>query len=105
MIRSLFRLIGLIFLALAFIFLIYDGTRSIADQELRLTCLEQTWSDVHQASLAKAQPALESFMGGVIWKGVAKPVLNQPTWAALGVIGLVLLIVFRRRRPLIGYSR
>ena len=34
MIRFLLRFIGLLSLALAFIFLVYDGTKSIADQTL-----------------------------------------------------------------------
>lgn len=105
MIRGFFRLVGLLLLAVAFIFLIYDGTRSIADRGLRLTRLEQTWSDVHQSSLMSVKPAVESHLPAIVWeKGVA-PLLRQPTWAVLGGLGILFLIVFRRRRPLIGYSR
>jgi hypothetical protein len=31
--------------------------------------------------------------------------LNQPAWAVMGGIGLLLLLIFRRPKPLIGYSR
>lgn len=50
MIRGFFRLIGLLLLAGGFVFLVYDGARSIADQTLRLTRLGEFWNDVHQAS-------------------------------------------------------
>ena len=56
MFRGFFRFIGLLLLAFGFIFLIYDGQRSIADQMLRLTKLGDFWNDVHQRS----QPALRS---------------------------------------------
>jgi len=36
---------------------------------------------------------------------VAKFVLTQPTFAVLGVIGLALMLLFRPRKPLIGYAR
>jgi len=31
--------------------------------------------------------------------------LDQPVFAVLGVVGLLLMLVFRPRRPLIGYAR
>jgi hypothetical protein len=40
-----------------------------------------------------------------LWSDVVKAVLNQPVWAVMGLLGLLLLIVFRRPKPLIGYSR
>ena len=41
MIRGFFRLIGLLLLAGGFVFLVYDGARSIADQAVRLTRLSR----------------------------------------------------------------
>jgi hypothetical protein len=32
-------------------------------------------------------------------------VLEQPVFAVLGVLGIILIILFRPRKPLIGYSR
>lgn len=105
MIRSFFRIIGLLVLAMGFVFAVYDGTRSIADQELHFTRLEQTWLDIHQASLAAFKPAILTSSPQWVWEGLIAPVLRQPTWAVLGVIGIVLLVLFRKPRPLIGYSR
>lgn len=105
MIRSFFRLVGLLLLALGFVFAVNDGTRSIADQEIKFTRLEQTWVDFHQASLAALKPAVDASSPDWVWDSLFAPLLRQPTFAVLGVLGLVLLLLFRRRRPLIGYSR
>jgi hypothetical protein len=105
MIRSLFRIIGLLILAAGFIFLIADGVRTIGDQELRLTRLEQTWLDIDQTSLTAFKPAVLASSPQWVWDGLIAPILRQPTWGVLGIIGLVLLILFRKPKPLIGYSR
>jgi len=104
MIRGLFRLIGLLLLAGAFIFLVYDGARSIADQTLRLTRLGDFWNDIHQASQRAFQIRLEE-TSTFLWEHVAKVVLNQPACVVLGVVGIVLLVLFRPPKPLIGYGR
>jgi hypothetical protein len=36
---------------------------------------------------------------------VVKTLLNQPTFAVLGVLGILLMLLFRPRKPLIGYAR
>jgi hypothetical protein len=36
---------------------------------------------------------------------MVKLLLNQPAWAVMGVAGILLMLLFRPRRPLIGYSR
>jgi hypothetical protein len=104
MIRGFFRLVGLLLLAGGFIFLVYDGARSIADQTVRLTRLGEFWNDIHQAS----QQAFRTMVEGAspwLWNSVAKVVLDQPVWAVMGVLGILLMLLFRPPKPLIGYSR
>mgnify|MGYP001123693098 CR=1 FL=1 len=104
MIRGIFRLIGLLLLAAAFVFLVYDGARSIADQALRMTPLGEFWNDIHQTSQQAFRTMVEGFAPW-LWTDVAKVILNQPAWAVMGVLGLLLLVLFRPRKPLIGYAR
>jgi uncharacterized membrane protein len=104
MIRGFFRLIGLLLLAFGFIFLVYDGARSIADQTLRLTRAGDFWNDVGQASQAAFRIAIEGAVPW-LWPPIDAFILGQPIWAVLGVIGLLFMLVFRRPKPLIGYSR
>jgi hypothetical protein len=104
MIRGLFRFIGVLLLAAGFIFLIYDGQRSIADQTLRLTRLGEFWNDIHQSSQKSLQMIAEA-NAPWLWDSAGKFILNQPTWAVLGVVGILLMLLFRPRRRLIGYAR
>ena len=103
MIRSILRSLGLILLAAAFVAFIYDGAKSIADSTIYITKFSQTWADVHQESLRAAQAAVEK---NVTWLWtVLLPVLEQPTWLVLGTIGMLLILLGRRKKPLIGYAR
>jgi hypothetical protein len=104
MIRGFFRLIGLLLLAGGFIFMVYDGARFVADQTLRFTRFGQFWNDIHQSS----QDAFRTSVKGAapwLWNNVIEVLLNQPVFAVLGVLGIVLMILFRPSKPLIGYSR
>ena len=104
MIRGFFRLVGLLLLAGGFIFMVYDGARFVADQTLRFTRFGQFWNDGHQSS----QLAFRTWVEGTVpwlWNSVIKVLLDQPVFAVLGVVGILLMILFRPRKPLIGYSR
>lgn len=106
MIRFLFRFLGLWILAAAFIFLIYDGTKSIADRtSFFITRTDDVWRAVHQASLDQVQPFLQQQVGDWAWDSVAAPILEQPAWLVLGVIGIFLILLGRRKKKLIGYTR
>lgn len=104
MIRGFFRLIGLLLLAGGFIFMVYDGARYVADQTLRFTRFGQFWNDIHQASQLAFRNAVES-SAPWLWNSVIRVLLDQPVFAVLGVVGILLMILFRPRKPLIGYSR
>ena len=104
MIRGFFRLVGLLLLAGGFIFMVYDGARWVADQSLSFTRFGQFWNDMNQASQAAFRTWVES-KAPWLWTSVVKVVLDQPVFAVLGVVGIVLMILFRPRKPLIGYSR
>ena len=58
MIRFVLRFFGLLLLALGFIFLVHDGTKSIADQTLYLSSVGSVWSNIHQSSLAAVRRRL-----------------------------------------------
>jgi hypothetical protein len=36
---------------------------------------------------------------------VALTVLEQPGWLVLGVVGILLILLGRKKKPLIGYAR
>ena len=104
MIRGFFRLVGLLLLAGGFIFMVYDGARWVADQTLRFTEFGQFWNDIHQSSQQAVRIWLEA-IAPWLWTSVVKTILDQPVFAVLGVLGILLMLLFRPRKPLIGYSR
>jgi hypothetical protein len=104
MIRGFFRLVGLLLLACGFIFMVYDGARWVADQNLQFTQFGQFWNDIHQSSQQAFRARLEG-TAPWLWTSVVKVILDQPVFAVLGVLGILLMLLFRPRKPLIGYSR
>ena len=105
MIRFLLRFVGLILLAAAFILVVYDGTKSIAGNGLSLTTVQALWELINPASLAALKPMIEPYARGLLWDPLAVSLLAAPAWSLLGVIGILLLFLGRKRRPLIGYAR
>ncbi|EJW12040.1 hypothetical protein A33M_2517 [Rhodovulum sp. PH10] len=105
MIRFVFRFLGLVILALAFIFLVYDGTKSIAAGTLQMVEFGDMWNAVHADSLAAVQPAIERWLSPWVWDPVMLKILSSPTWLVLGIVGSVLVLLGRKKKPLIGYAR
>jgi len=105
MIRFLSRTLGLLFLATGFIFLVYDGTRSIAANALLYSKVDEIWSLVHQASLQQLQPLIEKKAPPWVWDPVITTVLDAPATVALAIVGAILILLGRRKKRLIGYAR
>lgn len=105
MIRFLLRTLGLLFLAAAFIFLVYDGTRSISDNRVEYTKVAEVWSLLHAASLQQLRPWIESRAPHWFWDPAATTILGAPAAVALAVCGAILIPLGRRKKPLIGYAR
>jgi hypothetical protein len=105
MIRFLFRFIGLICLAAAFILVIYDGTKSIAGNTLFLTSVRTLWELINAASLQKVRPLIEPYAGGLLWDPAMVNLLAAPSWSLLGGFGILFLLFGRKKKPLIGFVR
>ncbi len=104
MIRFLFRFIGVLVLAIAFILLVYDGAKSIADSRVYIYKLGQLWTDVSASSLQSLQAAIEAHVSW-LWNPIILTLLEQPAWLVFGVIGMLAILLGRRKKPLIGYGR
>ena len=105
MIRFLFRLLGLLCLAAAFLLLVYDGTKSIAASHLYFTSVRMLWELVNAANLAQLKPLILPYAGGILWDPVMLTVLAAPAWSVFGALGILLILAGRRKKPLIGYVR
>jgi len=105
MIRFFFRFLGLLLLAAAFILVIYDGTKSIAANHFYFTTVRTAWELVNAGSLAAVRPLISPYAGGVLWDPGMVALLSAPAWSVLGLLGILLMLLGRRKKPLIGYAR
>jgi hypothetical protein len=104
MIRFLLRFIGLCLLATAFVFFVYDGTKSIANQQVIYVKVADVWAIVDQNSLNLVQNWLK-LKALWAWDPYLQKAFDLPTWVALGIVATILILLGRRKKPLIGYAR
>jgi hypothetical protein len=104
MIRFLLRFLGLCLLATAFVFFVYDGTKSIANHDLVYSKVGDVWAIVDQNSLSLAQAWLKQKLAWA-WDPYVQRSFDLPAWAVIGVIAAILILLGRKKKPLIGYAR
>jgi hypothetical protein len=104
MIRFLLRFIGLCLLATAFIFLVYDGTKSIANQHFLYVRAADMWALVDQNSLNATQEWMKHKVLWA-WDPYVQKILELPAWIVLGIVAMLLIVIGRKKKPLIGYAR
>jgi len=105
MLRFLLRLIGLCLLASAFIVFVYDGTKSIANQHLAYMKVSEAWANIDQNSLSRVEDWLQQHALWA-WNPYLHTFLDAtPAWAPLAVAGMILILLGRKKKPLIGYAR
>jgi hypothetical protein len=94
------RFLAGVLLLVAALAAIYDGTQTLAnpDRDLVSTSLGEHWAKVAPASLKAAQAAVRRHAPAFVWDGLVKRLLEVPTWAAFGVLGLLAGYAGRRRR-------
>ncbi len=105
MIRFFLRALGLISLAAAFVFFVYDGTKSIAANAVVYTKVDEVWTMVSAGTRQQLQPFIVGHTTPFLWDPVALTVLNAPVCAAFAIVGAILVVLGRRKKPLIGYGR
>ena len=105
MIRFMLRSLGWWILAAGFVFFVYDGTKSIAGDHLFFTKLSDVWNALSATSLLRLRPAVEQQVGQWLWDPVIVSVLDAPAWLVFATLGAVLMLLGRKRKPLIGYAR
>jgi len=104
MIRFLLRFIGLCLLATAFVFLVYDGTKSIANHGLLYSKVDDVWALVDQNSLNFVQSWLKQKIPWA-WDPYLQRAFDLPAWVVVGIVATLLILLGRKKKPLIGYAR
>lgn len=97
MLRFLFRMLGMLALAVTVITLVVDATRSIAAGRLVATPLIESWQAVSPDTLSALRTLIQAGVHPSVWDGIAVYVLGLPGFAVFAV--LALLFAFLGRRP------
>jgi hypothetical protein len=105
MVRFLLRFIGLLCLSAAFVLVVYDGTKSIADDYIYITNVRGLWELIDAGSLANLKPLIEPYAGGTLWDPVAVSVLTAPAAGLLALLGIIFMLLGQPKKPVIGYVR
>lgn len=98
MIRFLFRLLAMISLCVAVIMAVLDGARSVAASSVVLKPLGVSWFETSPDTLNLAQAIVQRYLLPVIWDPAMIWVLNQPGFAVMGVLSLLLYIAGYKRK-------
>jgi hypothetical protein len=97
MIRLVFRFVGLLLLAVALGWLTYDGIRSVVG-DTAYTSIGSLGENIPPSTRAALESAIEHLAD--VWHEVVQPYfLKQPVWLALAVIGAILILIGRKKRP------
>lgn len=103
MIRFLLRTLGVLCLAVAFVAVVVDGTRSIAARAVTVSDLRASLGQVSAGTLQGVQDAVGTARS--LPNAVVGFLLAQPTAAVFGVVAIVLMLLGRRRsRRNVGFA-
>jgi hypothetical protein len=100
MIKFLFRALGFLLLCGAFVFFIYDATRSMAASSLMSTKTAEAWRFFDPGSAQRVQLLIQGGAEQRSWEPVAETVLDAPAFVVVGLVGAILILLgTRNRRP------
>jgi hypothetical protein len=96
--RLILRILGTWLIGLALIFLVVDGTKSLAANAFVFTSLGQAWTQLHTPSLEAVSGFFQSRFFAELLAVALNALLAYPAFAVLGVPGIVLALMGRRPR-------
>ena len=101
---ALLRFLAGTLLLVAVIFAVSDATRSLGPTGATAVTVHQAWSTVSPISLSAAQGAVQRYTHPAVWNWGVLKILQLPAWALLGLLGLILAFLGRRRRRVNIYA-
>ena len=85
-------------IATAVIFLVIDGTKSLAANAIVVTSLGDSWAQISAGSLDGLKQFFATRLFGPVLEAVISAILGFPGWAVIGVPGVLLAWAGRSRR-------
>ncbi len=100
----LLRLIARPLLLVAVVALVYDGTRTLAGGSgIVITSLVEHWQGLFPGSLEIVKQFIVRRVSPALWDGGMLKVLRMPAWLVIGVLGLLLAWIGRKRHKVNVY--
>ena len=98
------RVLGMWFLLAGVVALVIDITRTLAADALVMTRLGEHWFQLHVASLNASQAGIQRYVHPALWDPFILSLLQTPTWVVFMTLGILLILIGRRRRRLDVFS-
>jgi hypothetical protein len=95
--RATLRFIAAVFLLIAVLAAVYDGTRTLAAHTLVTTSLLEHWSKIAPTLLNAAQAGVKRASHPLVWDAGIAPLLRLPAAVILAIVGVLLAYAGRRR--------
>jgi hypothetical protein len=95
---AFFRFMAAVFLLIAVLAAVYDGTRSLAADKLVTTSLLEHWATLAPTLLNTAQGAVKRTTHPLVWDAGLGKLLLLPAAAVFCAIGVAFAYAGRRRR-------
>jgi hypothetical protein len=102
MLRFLCRALGLLLLAIGFVGLVVDGTRSIANNAVVFSSVGEVAAAIFKERYLGFQPAIER-IHPLLWDPIMRDITLIPASIVTFVIGAILLWIGQKPRETIGY--
>jgi hypothetical protein len=103
MIRFTLRLVGFLLLAVGFVGLVVDGTRSIANGEVTFAPLGQVLFQLFPDSFPMLEPAITRHLHPFLWDPIVLNILLLPASVVGFGLGLLLLWLGQKPQEPVGY--
>ena len=105
MFRFVLRCLAVVCLALAVIFAVLDGARSVGAQEFVVKPLLEMWAVGAPELLGDAEALVTHYIGLVAWDRVFVPLLEQSGWLVFGVLALLFYLAgYRREKRFVSFT-
>jgi hypothetical protein len=92
------RVLGTWFLLAGVVALVIDITRTLAADALVMTRIGEHWFQFHSDSLNASQAGIQRYVHPALWDPVILALLQTPTWLVSMALGILLILIGRRRR-------
>ncbi|MEX1037007.1 MAG: hypothetical protein WDZ54_13735 [Sneathiella sp.] len=96
------RIIGWILIGSAFLVLGHDILKYLNTEAWHSILLGELWYNLNPQGLNLTQAIVQRYLTPILWDPVILTVLLWPAWAVFLLPGVVLLLLFRKRRTSSG---